>query len=86
VFDREGNCFRTVNNLDEVERTKEAAVDSDSIRAPMPGVVTRVLFKEGDSVKKVSCFFPSEFPGTNCCCYGGDEDGASNQGSIRHRN
>lgn len=29
VFDREGNCFRTINKLDEVERTKDTVVDSD---------------------------------------------------------
>lgn len=57
VFDREGNCFRNVNNLDEIERTKDTIVDTDQIRAPMPGVVTRILVKDGDAVKKVNLGF-----------------------------
>lgn len=83
VFDREGNCFRTINNSDLIERKMDTAVDKDSIRAPMPGVVTRVLVKDGDAVKKVCCAFVLLTTlGTNRRSNGGHENGASNQGPV----
>lgn len=57
VFDREGNCYRNVNNYDQVERIKEEVVDTEQIRSPMPGVVTKVMASAGDSIPKVSIFY-----------------------------
>lgn len=54
VFDTEGNCYRAINHFDLVERTNEEVVDTEQIRAPMPGVVTKVLASAGDSIPKVS--------------------------------
>lgn len=54
VFDREGNCYRNVNNFDLIERVQEEVVDTEQIRAPMPGVVTKVLAAVGDEIPKVS--------------------------------
>jgi biotin carboxyl carrier protein len=56
VFDTEGNCYRNVNNFDLIERVKEEVVDTEQIRAPMPGVVTKVLAKVGDTIEKVRIF------------------------------
>ena len=56
VFDFNGNCFRTVNTLDLLEKSLEKAVDTERILSPMSGMVVSIKAKENQKFKKV--FFP----------------------------
>ncbi|MCB0371131.1 MAG: hypothetical protein KDD45_17365, partial [Bdellovibrionales bacterium] len=39
IFDRQGNCFRSVDKFNQIERVAQETSDGDQIRSPMPGVV-----------------------------------------------
>lgn len=57
IFDREGHCFRSVDQYNLVEKVEEEGNDGGQIRSPMPGVVVQVNVENGDQVKKVKSNF-----------------------------
>lgn len=52
IFDRIGNCYRSTNALERIERKNEEKVDTERILSPMSGMVVKVRATEGKTFKK----------------------------------
>ena len=56
VFDFNGNCFRTLNTIDLIQKATEQAVDTERILSPMSGMVVSIRATENKKFKKVKNF------------------------------